>query len=76
MLHAGGKFNSSTYKISGGLHGVGSAVVNALSNKLIVDVARDGYLYHDTYEKGIPTTELVDGMLQRQNSRKREQVRR
>ena len=63
VLHAGGKFNSSTYKISGGLHGVGSAVVNALSNKLIVDVARDGYLYHDTYEKGIPTTELVDGML-------------
>ena len=63
VLHAGGKFNSSTYKISGGLHGVGSAVVNALSKKLIVDVFRDGYVYHDSYAYGKPTTKLVDNEL-------------
>lgn len=63
VLHAGGKFNSSTYKISGGLHGVGSAVVNALSKRLIVEVKRDGYLYTDSYSCGTPTTELVDGLL-------------
>lgn len=59
VLHAGGKFNSSTYKISGGLHGVGSAVVNALSKKLLVEVARDEYLYTDSYEYGVPVTELT-----------------
>ena len=59
VLHAGGKFNSSTYKISGGLHGVGSAGVNALSKKLLVEVARDGYLYTDSYEYGVPVTELT-----------------
>ena len=72
VLHAGGKFNSSTYKISGGLHGVGSAVVNALSKKLIVDVYRNGYVYHDTYAYGSPTTELVDGELPKEKlARKR-----
>ena len=63
VLHSGGKFNGNTYKISGGLHGVGSAVVNALSKELIVDVYRDGYCHHDTYAYGNPTTELVDGYL-------------
>ena len=58
VLHSGGKFNDSVYKISGGLHGVGSAVVNALSKKLIVDVYRDGNVYHDTYEYGKPKTKL------------------
>ena len=63
VLHSGGKFNDSVYKISGGLHGVGSAVVNALSKKLIVDVYRDGNVYHDTYEYGKPKTKLIDGLL-------------
>ncbi len=63
VLHSGGKFNDSIYKISGGLHGVGSAVVNALSKKLIVDVYREGNVYHDTYEYGKPTTKLIDGLL-------------
>lgn len=63
VLHSGGKFNDSVYKISGGLHGVGSAVVNALSKKLFVDVYRDGNVYHDTYEYGKPKTKLIDGLL-------------
>lgn len=71
VLHAGGKFNGNTYKISGGLHGVGSAVVNALSKKLIVDVARDGYFYHDSYEYGNPTTELIDGNLPKEKLKTR-----
>ena len=63
VLHSGGKFNDSVYKISGGLHGVGSAVVNALSKKLFVDVYRDGNVYHDTYEYGKPKTKLIEGLL-------------
>jgi len=63
VLHSGGKFSSSAYKISGGLHGVGSAVVNALSSKLLVEVYRGGYCHYDSYERGIPTTELQDGLL-------------
>ena len=63
VLHSGGKFNDSVYQISGGLHGVGSAVVNALSKKLIVDVYRDGNVYHDTYEYGKPKTKLIDGLI-------------
>jgi len=62
-LHAGGKFDDSAYKTSGGLHGVGSSVVNALSARLSVTVKTGGFIYKDTYERGIPTTELVDGLL-------------
>lgn len=62
-LHAGGKFDNDAYKTSGGLHGVGSSVVNALSNRLTVRVKNGGSIYEDTYEKGIPTTELIDGLL-------------
>ncbi len=63
VLHAGGKFDNEAYKTSGGLHGVGSSVVNALSERLSVEVRKNGSVYHDTYEKGIPTTELQDGLL-------------
>lgn len=62
-LHAGGKFDNTAYKTSGGLHGVGSSVVNALSEQLTVQVKTGGYIYADSYERGIPTTELVDGLL-------------
>ena len=62
-LHAGGKFDNNAYKTSGGLHGVGSSVVNALSKRLTVHVKDGKNVYEDTYEYGNPTTELVNGLL-------------
>ena len=62
-LHAGGKFDNDAYKTSGGLHGVGSSVVNALSAHMHVTVKTGGYIYEDHYERGIPAMELQDGLL-------------
>lgn len=58
ILHAGGKFGGGGYKVSSGLHGVGSSVVNALSTKMIAEVVKKGQLYRIEFERGVPTTEL------------------
>ncbi len=57
-LHSGGKFSNKSYDTSGGLHGVGISVVNALSDRLTVEIARDQTLWVQTYEKGLPTSKL------------------
>ena len=60
-LHSGGKFNNNVYKTSGGLHGVGSAVVNALSSEMIVTISRDGYEWHQTFSRGKTTSPITRG---------------
>ncbi len=62
-LHAGGKFDNAAYKTSGGLHGVGSSVVNALSERLDIKIYKNGQIHHDAYRRGLPVVELVDGLL-------------
>src|SRR5699024_183941 len=58
VLHAGGKFGNGGYKVSGGLHGVGAAVVNALSSLLEVYVEREGHLYYQPFSRGLPKNDL------------------
>jgi len=60
-LHSGGKFNNNVYKTSGGLHGVGSAVVNALSSNMDVTISRDGYEWHQTFSRGKTTSPIIRG---------------
>ena len=62
-LHAGGKFDNKAYATSGGLHGVGSSVVNALSERMTVTVSKDGQISEDRFERGVPVQELVNGLL-------------
>merc|ERR1712023_423906 len=59
-LHSGGKFNSDNYQTSGGLHGVGASVVNALSETFVIEVIREKKLYRQEYSKGLPKTKLLE----------------